>query len=187
MPYAKTGGLADVAGALIRNLRLAGHEVRGFMPLYPGVRLKHAELQPVLGLQQIHLSIGASEYAFSVHTASFAGTDIPMYFIDCPALFDRPALYTTDPDEHKRFLLFTRAVLESCRRSGVAPNIFHCNDWHTAFLPLYLKTLYAGDTWFAKSRSVLSIHNIGYQGIMPSSAVADLNLGAPLLSSGREA
>jgi starch synthase len=177
MPYAKTGGLADVAGALIRNLRLAGHEVRGFMPLYPAVRLKHAELQPVLGLQQIHLSIGASEYAFSVHTASLAGTDIPMYFIDCPALFDRPALYTTDPDEHKRFLLFTRAVLESCRRSGVAPNIFHCNDWHTAFLPLYLKTLYALDTWFAKSKSVLSIHNIGFQGIMSSSAVADLNLG----------
>jgi starch synthase len=130
-----------------------------------------------LGLQQIPLSIGASDYAFSVQTASFAGTDIPMYFIDCPALFDRPALYTFDPDEHKRFLLFTRAVLESCRRSGLAPHIFHCNDWHTAFLPLYLKTLYAADTWFAKCKTVLTIHNAGFQGVMPSSAVADLNLG----------
>jgi starch synthase len=177
MPYAKTGGLADVAGALIRNLRLIGHEVRGFMPLYPGVRSKHAELRPVAELQQVRMSVATTEYAFSVHTANFAGTDIPMYFIDCPALYDRPVLYTVDPDEHRRFLLFTRAVLESCRRLGMAPDVFHCNDWHTACLPLYLKTLYAPDGFFARSKSVLTIHNIGYQGVMASSALADLNLG----------
>ena len=68
-----------------------------------------------------------------------------MYFIDCPELFDRAGFYTTDPDEHRRFLLFTRAALESCRGLGFAPDIFHCNDWHTAFLPLYLQTLYRGD------------------------------------------
>jgi starch synthase len=177
MPYAKTGGLADVAGALIRNLKLAGHDVRGFMPLYPAVRQKHAELRPLAGLEQVPMTVGSTEYAFSVCSASFPGTDIPMYFVDCPTMFDRPVLYTTDPDEHKRFLLFTRAVLEGCRRLGVAPQVFHCNDWHTAFLPLYLKTLYATDPWFAKTKSVLTIHNIGYQGVMPSSAVADLNLG----------
>jgi starch synthase len=177
MPYAKSGGLADVAGALIRNLRLAGHDVRGFMPLYPVVRARHPALRPLAGLEQIPISIGSTEYAFSVCTANFPGTDIPMYFIDCPAMFDRPVLYTTDPDEHRRFLLFTRAVLEACRRLGVAPQVFHCNDWHSAFLPLYLKTLYATDPWFSKSKSVLTIHNIGYQGVMASSAVADLNLG----------
>ena len=177
MPYAKTGGLADVAGALLRNLRRAGHDVRGFMPLYTAVRRKHAELRLVSDLQRVTLSIGNSEYVFSVHSASFAGTDIPVYFIDCPALYDRPSLYTNDPDEHRRFLLFTRAVLESCRRLGWAPDIFHCNDWHSAFLPLYLKTLYATDRVFARSKSVLTIHNIGYQGVMASSAVADLSLG----------
>ena len=62
-----------------------------------------------------------------------------MYFIDCPELFDRPSIYTTDPDEHRRFLLFTRAAIESCLRLGFAPDVFHCNDWHTAFLPLYLE------------------------------------------------
>src|SRR5271170_6471009 len=118
MPYAKTGGLADVAGALIRNLKLAGQDVRGFMPLYPVVRRKHTELKTVSGLQQIPMSIGATQYAFSVYTAKFGGTDIPIYFIDCPAMFDRPVLYTTDPDEHKRFLMYTRAVLDSCRRLG---------------------------------------------------------------------
>jgi starch synthase len=177
MPYAKTGGLADVAGALIRSLRLVGHDVRGFMPLYPVVRSQHADLQPISGLTQIPLSIGTTDYSFSVCGAKFVGTDIPMYFIDCPALYDRPSLYTNDPDEHRRFLLFTRATLESCRRMGWGPDIFHCNDWHTAFLPLYLKTLYASESHFGKSKSVLTIHNIAYQGVMASSAVADLNLG----------
>lgn len=176
LPYAKTGGLADVAGALVRNLRQLGHEVHAFMPLYSAVRAAHPELQPVLGVQQVPLTIGSTEYRFSLRTASLPGTDIPTYFIDCPVLYDRARFYTGDPDEHRRFLLFTRATLESCRRLAVAPDIFHCNDWHTGFLPLYLQTLYASDPLLAPARSVLTIHNIGYQGIMPAAAVADLGL-----------
>jgi starch synthase len=179
LPYAKTGGLADVAGALVQNLRLLGHEVHAFMPLYAAVRAAHPELQPVLGVQHVALAIGTTEYRFSLQTASFPGTDVAMYFIDCPELYGRADFYTADPDEHRRFVLFTRAAVESCRRLGFAPDIFHCNDWHTAFLPLYLKTLYASDPLFARAQSVLSIHNIGYQGIMPSAAAADLGLDGP--------
>ena len=176
LPYAKTGGLADVAGALVQNLRLLGHHVYAFMPLYAAVRAAHPELQPVLGVQHVPMAIGDTEYRFSLQTASFPGTDIAMYFIDCPALYDRAGFYTTDPDEHRRFLLFTRAALEGCRRLGIAPDIFHCNDWHTAFLPLYLKSIYSADPMLAPARSVLSIHNIGFQGIIPSAAAADLGL-----------
>jgi starch synthase len=178
LPYAKTGGLADVVGALVQNLRLLGHEVHAFMPLYSAVRAAHPELQPVAGVQHIPMAIGDTEYRFSLQTANFPGTDIPTYFVDCPALYDRSYFYTFDPDEHRRFLLFTRATLESCRLLGIAPDIFHCNDWHTAFLPLYMKTLYASDRVLGAARSVLTIHNIGYQGIMPSAAAADLGLGA---------
>jgi starch synthase len=180
VPYAKTGGLADVAGALIRELRTLGHEIRAFMPLYPIVRRNHSDLQPVTGLQQIALTIGI-EYRYSLQQASFPGTDAVMYFVDCPALFDRPSLYTNDPDEHRRFLLFTRAVLDSCRRLKFAPDVFHCNDWHTAFLPLYLKTLYRSDDVLSRSKSLMTIHNIGYQGVMASSAAADLGLASPQL------
>jgi len=176
LPYAKTGGLADVVGALVPNLRVLGYEVSAFMPLYSAVRAAHSELIPVLGVQQIPLAIGGAEYRFSLQSAIFPGTDVVMYFIDCPALYDRPAYYTNDPDEHRRFLLFTRATLESCRRLSLAPHIFHCNDWHTAILPLYLKTLYASDPWLSRARSVLTIHNIGYQGVMQGSAAADLGL-----------
>jgi starch synthase len=178
LPYAKTGGLADVARALVQNLRLLGHHVYAFMPLYSAVRAAHPELQPVLGVQQIPMTIGGTEYRFSLQTSSFPGTDVAMYFIDCPALYDRAGLYTTDPDEHRRFLLFTRASLECCRRLGIAPDIFHCNDWHTACLPLYLESMYAPDPLLGHARSVLTIHNIGYQGIMPSAAAADLGLDA---------
>jgi starch synthase len=177
LPYAKTGGLADVAGALVRNLRLLGHEVSAFMPLYASVRAAHPELKPVLEAQQISLKIGATEYRFSLQCAAYPGTDVPMYFVDCPALYDRPQFYTNDPDEHRRFLLFTRAALESCRHLAMSPDIFHCNDWHTAFLPLYLKTLYRSDPLLAATSTVLTIHNIGYQGIIPSTAAADLGLG----------
>jgi len=177
LPYAKSGGLADVAGALIQELKLLGHDVRAFMPLYAAVRRSHPQLQLVPDAAQIPIAVGSAVYEFSLRTASFPGTDIPVYFIDCPVLFDRPNFYTTDPDEHRRFLLFTRAAIESCRRLEFAPDIFHCNDWHTGFVPLYLKTLYASDPLFARSRSLMAIHNIGYQGIMPSAAAADLSLG----------
>ncbi|HEY2146118.1 MAG TPA: glycogen/starch synthase, partial [Steroidobacteraceae bacterium] len=178
VPYAKTGGLADVAGALVRNLSIMGHEVRAFMPLYASVRRAHPEVRPVPRLPAAALTIGDKEYSFSLQTAILPGSGIPMYFIDCPALFERDGLYTNDPDEHRRFLLFTRATLESCRLMGFAPQIFHCNDWHSAFLPLYLKTLYRSDALLARAKSLLTIHNIGYQGAMSSSAVADLGIGS---------
>jgi starch synthase len=177
VPYAKTGGLADVVGALARGLGMAGHDVRAFMPLYSAVRHKHPELKPHPEIQQVALTIGSTEYAFSLHTAASPNAGLTVYFVDCPALFDRPSLYTFDPDEHRRFLLFTRATLESCRLLGFAADIFHCNDWHTALLPLYLKTLYSGDALLGASKSLLTIHNIGYQGVFAGSAAGDLNLG----------
>ncbi|HEX3914400.1 MAG TPA: glycogen/starch synthase [Steroidobacteraceae bacterium] len=177
VPYAKTGGLADVAGALVRNLGGIGHDVRAFMPLYPVVRRNCRGLQPVPGAQRVKLAIGATEYGFSLMSADYPGSDSPVYFVDCPALFDRGGLYTNDADEHRRFLLFTRAALDGCRLLGFAADIFHCNDWHTAFLPLYLKTLYRTDALFAHAKSLLTIHNIGYQGLLPASAAADLDLG----------
>jgi starch synthase len=178
VPYAKTGGLADVSGALISNLAAIGHKVCAFMPLYASVRRNHLGLTPVPAVQRVALSIGDTEYGFSLLTAGYPGTEAPMYFVDCPALFDRASLYTNDADDHRRFLLLTRAAIESCRRLQFAPDIFHCNDWHTAFLPLFLKTLYRSDPLLARAKSLLTIHNIGYQGAMSSAAAPDLGLGA---------
>jgi starch synthase len=178
VPYAKTGGLADVTGALLHNLRAVGHDVRAFMPLYAAVRRKHPELSRVTAVQEVAIAIGSSEYRYSLMTARYPGTDIPVYFVDCPALYDRDALYTMDADEHRRFILLTRAALESCRRLGFAPQVFHCNDWHTALLPMILKTQQGAYPLLAPAKTLLTIHNIGYQGIFPASAAADLGLGS---------
>jgi len=176
MPFAKTGGLADVVGALLSELTERGHEVRAFMPLYRQVMRGRPALTAVAGLQNVGILLGTRAYRFSVHKAPMPGAPGWVHFIDCPKLFDRPAIYTDDPDEHRRFLLLTRAVLESCRRMEFTPDIFHCHDWHAGFLPLYLQSSSAAVPAFAGARSVLTIHNIGYQGILARDFGGDLTL-----------
>ncbi|HEV2442394.1 MAG TPA: glycogen synthase [Steroidobacteraceae bacterium] len=176
-PLSKTGGLADVAGALAKYLAAAGHDVRLFTPLYASIDRGKFPMRPVEALQQVPLQIGPHHYVFSVATTQLPGSDVLVYLIDCPVLYDRPAIYTTDPDEHLRFLAFTRAVLAACQRLAWSPQILHCNDWHTSFGPLFVKTLLEGVPLFARTRSMLTIHNIGYQGIFSSAAIADLELG----------
>jgi len=176
-PLSKTGGLADVAAALAKYLAAAGHDVRLFTPLYASIDRARSPMRPVAGLQQVPLQIGPHHYVYSVATTRLPGSDAPVYLIDCPELYARPVIYTTDPDEHLRFLAFTRAVLATCQRMQWSPQILHCNDWHTAFGPLFVKALLQGEPLFARTRSVLTIHNIGYQGVFSSAAIADLELG----------
>ncbi|HUN71696.1 MAG TPA: glycogen synthase [Steroidobacteraceae bacterium] len=177
-PLSKTGGLADVAGALAKYLTASGHDVRLFTPLYASIDRTKFPIQPVEGLQHIPLQIGPHHYVYSVATTRLPGSDALVYLIDCPVLYGRPMIYTTDPDEHLRFLAFTRAALAACQRSQWSPQILHCNDWHTAFGPLFLKAPLAAEPLFARTRTVLTIHNIGYQGIFSSAAIADLDLGS---------
>jgi starch synthase len=176
-PLSKTGGLADVAGALAKFLAAAGHDVRLFTPLYASIDRTRFSMRPLEGLQQVPLHVGPHHYAFSVATTPLPDSGAAVYLIDCPVLYGRPVIYTTDPDEHLRFLAFTRAVLATCQRMQWSPRILHCNDWHTAFGPLFAKALLEGDPLFAGTRSVMTIHNIGYQGIFSAAAIADLELG----------
>ncbi|HWK75942.1 MAG TPA: glycogen synthase [Povalibacter sp.] len=173
-PLAKTGGLADVAGALPRYLHEHGHDVRVFMPLYPSIGIAALGAQHVPGVQDVPLQLGAHHYSFSLLQARLPGSAVSVFLVHCPEAFDRPTIYTDAPDEYLRFLVLQRAALESCQRMTFSPDVAHCNDWHTALVPLLLKSVYAWDRLFERTRTVLSIHNIGYQGIFDAGTTYDL-------------
>jgi starch synthase len=175
-PFAKAGGLADVSAALSRFLHRRGDDVRVFFPLYSHVSENGAGLIPVDFLQDLSLELGGRIFRYSVYTAALPDSGLMVYSVRCPPLYDRPSIYTSDPDEHLRFTLLCRAALESCQRMGWAPDIIHCNDWPTALLPLYLDSVYAWDRLFEKTRTVLTIHNLGYQGVFPAGILGDLGL-----------
>ncbi|MCU0758776.1 MAG: glycogen synthase GlgA [Steroidobacteraceae bacterium] len=178
-PFAKTGGLADVAGALTKQLHAAGHDVRLVMPLYAQVDRAAHGIAPVEGFADLPLEFGPHRLRWSLHAATLPRSGARAWFIDVPALYARGTLYTDEADEHLRFIALTRAALELCQRWAWAPQVLHCNDWHAAFAPLLLKTAYGWDRLFDPVRTVLTIHNIGYQGEFPASRVPDLGIGPP--------
>jgi starch synthase len=176
-PFAKTGGLGDVSAALPRTLHRLGHDVRPFLPFYSRIDRNRHRILPVEFLQGLEIRLGGRGYRYGVYVTEMPRSSLPLYLVHCPALYDRPELYGSGPDEALRFAFLTRAAIECCQRMGFAPDIFHANDWHTALAPLYLKTVYSWDGLFALTRTVLTIHNIGYQGQFAADVAAAIGLG----------
>ena len=173
-PLAKAGGLADVSGALLKYLTAAGHDLRLFMPAHAIIDRSQLQLHTVEFLRDLEQPVGATRYRYQVLTARLPGTEAWFYLVDCPEAFNRAGIYSSAPDEYRRFLLLTHAAFASCQRMGFAPDVIHCNDWHTAMAPLWLKSVYGWDALFARTRSVLTIHNVGYQGVLGAAAAAEL-------------
>lgn len=175
-PLAKTGGLADAAAGLCGFLGTRGHDVRPFLPLYRRIRDAGLDLCRSPELQGIDLEFGRTRYRADVLTAPLEDGNVRVYLVDCPELYDRLELYGSERDEHLRFALLSRVAIEACQRMQWRPDVFHLNDWHTALLPLYLKTAYAWDRLFAGTRTLLAIHNLAYQGVFPLDTLVDLDL-----------
>jgi len=176
VPFAKTGGLADVAGALGKYLSKNRVDVRLITPFYSVTNTSVAPFQPVDYLQGMHVWFGDHMFEYSVHTAKIPGTKADVYFISCPELYNRDSIYTDDADEYLRFALLNKAAIEICQRMAWAPDIFHCNDWQSGLIPLYLKTIYSWDGLFQNTKVLLSIHNIGYQGNFDAHVIEPLGL-----------
>jgi starch synthase len=181
-PFAKTGGLADVLLGLGRWLGRpapagAGHDTRLFLPLYKRVLAQGLTLEPLPRAQDIDVRFPKRTIRFSIKTGKLPQCDVPVCFVDCPELYHRDGIYTDDGDEALRFAMLSRAVLETCQRLQWSPDVVHCNDWHTGLLPLYLRTVYTWDKLFAGTKTLLTIHNIGYQGFYPDSQLDALGLG----------
>jgi starch synthase len=174
VPFSKTGGLADVVGALPRALAAAGHQVSVYLPLYRQTRLKDA--QTVVSSITIPFD---DRYRFCSVASVGKHSNVQFYFVDYAPFFDREALYGTStgdyPDNAERFALFSRAVLEASKVLGV-PQIFHCHDWQSALVPVLLRTQYAEDPVFRDAATVFTIHNMGYQGLFPPDTLPLLTL-----------
>jgi starch synthase len=177
VPFAKTGGLADVAGALPVALAGLGHQVSIIMPRYPMVERAVRSLEKVR--ENLAVPMGAHTDDGVVWSAKLTPR-IPVYFIEHRQYFSRDALYTTAggdyPENAQRFAFFAKASLETCRALHLRPDVLHCHDWQSALIPAYLKTTLSDDPDFASVGSLLTIHNLTYQGLFPPEVMAFLQL-----------
>ena len=165
VPFSKTGGLADVVGALPRALAALGHQVSVYLPRYRQTKLT----EPATVVRSITIPFDDKYRFASVVTGGSQG-GVRCYFVEYPPYFDRDALYGTSvgdyPDNAERYALFSRAVIEASKILGV-PNVFHCHDWQSALVPILLRTVYAEDPALREAATVFTIHNMGYQGLFP--------------------
>lgn len=167
VPYATTGGLGDVLGSLPQEIAKVGHRVSIFIPQYKRVARLGLILEPVE--ENLSVPIGSDVETGSV--LFHQQNDLNIFLIAHPEFFDREELYGTPmgdyPDNDRRFIFFQRAVIEALKRLKIKPDIIHCHDWQAGLIPVYLKTLYQGDPFFKKTRTVFTIHNLAYQGNFP--------------------
>jgi starch synthase len=176
-PFAKTGGLADIAGALPKALKQLGHDVRVIMPKHKAVAKSPLGIRP-MGLD-VTIPIGGTRKKGFLYSSNLNG-EIPVYFVGNESYFSRDPIYGTRhgdyPDNAERFIFFCRSIFEICKSVEFQPDIIHCNDWQTGLIPVYLKTVYARDKRFKNTRTIFSIHNLGYQGNFPASELKTAGL-----------
>lgn len=177
-PFAKTGGMADVAGSLPAALARLGHEVKVVMPKYAVVDPESHGLNKRCSLE---VTLAGQSYPFTVWVGRLPGSPVDVLFLANILLFDRPGLYQDHgkdyPDNLVRFSAFSRATLEIPKQINWYPDIIHCNDWQTALIPVYLKSHFSDEPSYKEIGTLLTIHNLGYQGVFPETDF--LKLGLP--------
>ncbi len=165
VPFVKTGGLADVAGVLTDEYVRLGADVTLMLPYYRSIRKSAAEFNIKPVNKTVKVTLDGSTFKGDLFKGkSRKGADV--YFIQCDRFFDRDDLYTDKkgdyPDNASRFIFFSRSVLEALKALKIKADVIHCNDWQTGLIPLYLRSLYKNE--FPETVSVMTIHNLAYQG-----------------------
>ena len=166
VPFAKTGGLADVAGALPKYLQPLGCNLKLVMPYYRMVKNRGLPIRS-LG-EELEVTVGGETLKADLYQADL-DQEIPIYFIGREEFYDREYLYGTPKgdyfDNAERFIFFSKAALLLCRYLGFSPDIIHHHEWQTGLIPAYLRSIYREDPHFSRTATVFTIHNIAYQGL----------------------
>ena len=182
-PFAKTGGLADVASALPKALSQQGAHVDILMPLYGHINTQAFGLRKLASEVQMEVPLGYYIEGVGVWQGTFPDSNIRVYFISHAWFFERANLYgdlTTGQDysdNAARFTYFSRACLEVIKAFDLKPDIIHCNDYQTALIPAYLNLVYQDDPVFEHTATLYTIHNIQYQGRYPRETIDLINVG----------
>lgn len=178
VPFIKTGGLADVAGALMAEYKKMGIETAIMLPLYRKIKkdAKKFSIKPIG--KEITVPLG-DRLEKGMLWEGKTPEGATAYFIENDKFYDRDDLYGTPegdfPDNASRFSFYARGVLEALKVLGINFDVIHCNDWQTGLIPVYIKTVYRDD--FPKTATLMTIHNLGYQGLFPSSDMPITGLG----------
>ena len=180
-PFAKTGGLADVSESLPKELKESAHDIRIFMPKYGSINERKYVLREVIRLKDIQVSVGNKIVVSNVKSSFLPNSKVQVYFIGNKEYFNRTDYYV-DPktnkdwkDNAERFVFLSRAALEILKKLHWQPDIIHCNDWQTALIPYFLKTIYQNDKFFKDVKTLLSLHNLSFQGIFEKDEFSLLN------------
>jgi len=185
VPFVKTGGLADVSSALPQMLAESGHEVRIVVPKYGAVDERKFKIHEIVRLKDLTIKIGDKNVVFSLKSCFLPGPKVrvQIYFLENHEYFgSRNSLYVDPktgkdyPDNDERFILLNQSVFELISKLGWLPDIIHCNDWQTGLIPAYLKTVYKNDNVFSKFKTLLTVHNLAYQGEFPKATFSKTSL-----------
>jgi starch synthase len=189
-PFAKTGGLADVASALPKALYEKGHDVRVMMPKYGSISERRYVLRDVIRLKKIPVKMAGDTHNVSAKSAFIPDTKVQVYFLDYKSYFEGQDLYVDSktgkdlPNNPERFALFCRAALETTKLLHWEPDVIHCNDWQTALIPWILKNEYRSDDFFNDTSTLLSLHNMAYQGVFSPDVLPRIGLPETLVEEG---
>lgn len=180
VPFIKTGGLADVVGALPPVFQKKGMDIRVIMPKYSEIAEEFKRrMQPLV---QFQVDLGWRIQYCGIETLTYAG--LTWYFVDNKYYFDRPYVYGLGGDEYERYGFFCRAVLNALPLIDFAPDILHCHDWQTGMIPALHKIQYAHIPFYANMKTIQTVHNLQYQGIFGIKDVQDfLGLGDDLFTN----
>ena len=166
-PFTKVGGLADVMGSLPKHIEDKNTQIAIFTPLIGSIDREKYNIIEIEN-SKLTLNFGTAKYVFTLHMCKLPNTNINVFFIDNPKFFSCfQDVYPIGIDswyEQERFITFSKAILEYARLLNFKPDIIHCNDWHTSMIPVWLKTSYKNDDFYKNAKTILSIHNLAYQG-----------------------
>lgn len=179
-PFAKTGGLADMVTGLSRELVAAGHDVRVVLPRYAGLAPGPLSLG---GVEVSPVAVDGAHPGYGFTQLAGGGTEPRVYLVDCPPLFGTGGIYGGGELEARRFALLAHAALRLCEVLDWSPGIIHCHDWHAALLPVLLADAYRASRPLREASTVLTIHNIGYQGVFAGALAPELGLTATGLAA----